>query len=269
MRELVLPEYTGPITRGNGAPLIDSDSNLIRKTSWSERGFGIVKFLDDSSFQRFRGSLESLVFKRLREKGLAAPADARLERYHDYVQNNEEVHRYAAKWGLPIGLLDLDRKHLCEYFSDVCKVKLRLKPIDLFEGDGPEEIFGYRVIRPRNNDHNPFHRDGWLDVWKHTMNVWIPIAGCDGQSSLQVVPGSHMWSESDIERTPSGAEVYGKRYNVPAVVAVHKPFTPVTPNPKTSEALMFSPYLIHGRGENHNLETTRVSVELRFEEVAD
>jgi ectoine hydroxylase-related dioxygenase (phytanoyl-CoA dioxygenase family) len=38
----------------------------------------------------------------------------------------------------------------------------------------------------------------------------------------------------------------------------------IRPNPKPGQAMLFSPYLVHGGGYNLNTDTTRVSLEMRF-----
>jgi ectoine hydroxylase-related dioxygenase (phytanoyl-CoA dioxygenase family) len=126
-------------------------------------------------------------------------------------------------------------------------------------------IFGFRILRPGLNDENPFHRDAWLECMRNTLNVWIPVAGCAANSTLALVPGSHLWRESDVERTKEAAKINGKQYRTPAVVASRPAFNPVKPNPRYTEALLFSPYMIHGGGANGNDDQTRVSIELRFE----
>jgi len=38
----------------------------------------------------------------------------------------------------------------------------------------------------------------------------------------------------------------------------------ITPNPGLNEAMIFTPYAIHGGGFNFNTDKTRVSLEMRF-----
>src|SRR5207245_1921920 len=80
-----------------------------------------------------------------------------------------------------------------------------------------EQRFQLRVVRPGKTDNNPPHRDVWLDRLRHAVNVYVPLAGSGGRSSLPIVPGSHRWPESDTERTSAGAVVSGVQYTVPAV----------------------------------------------------
>jgi ectoine hydroxylase-related dioxygenase (phytanoyl-CoA dioxygenase family) len=79
-----------------------------------------------------------------------------------------------------------------------------------------------------------------------------------------VVPGSHLWPESIVERTVGGAIINGIKFNVPAVTAIKDNFTVVRPSPGANEVLVFSPYLIHGGAINSSLDQTRISIEIRL-----
>ena len=124
--------------------------------------------------------------------------------------------------------------------------------------------FCVRVVRPRSRDNNPPHRDVWLDRLRHAINIYVPLAGSTALSSLPIVPGSHLWAESEIERTVSGARVNGIEFTVPSVVGSTKPLRIVRPDPGLNEFLVFSPYLIHGGAFNQLPDRTRVSLEMRF-----
>jgi ectoine hydroxylase-related dioxygenase (phytanoyl-CoA dioxygenase family) len=143
--------------------------------------------------------------------------------------------------------------------SDLCKVPLIAKnPFD------NQSIYHFRVVRPHANDHNPLHRDVWLEDYANCINLYIPIAGSTDLSSLAIVAGSHRWSENKIERTQSGATIGGTTYNVPAVTKIPGAYEIRRPNPQRNEVLVFSPYLIHGGAVNLNQDKTRISIELRL-----
>jgi ectoine hydroxylase-related dioxygenase (phytanoyl-CoA dioxygenase family) len=108
------------------------------------------------------------------------------------------------------------------------------------------------------------HRDVWLEDYESCINLYIPIAGSNALSSLILLPESHYWPESRIERTMSGAHINGIKFNVPAVTAIDGDFTIERPDPQENEMLLFSPYLIHGGAINLNTNKTRISIELRL-----
>jgi ectoine hydroxylase-related dioxygenase (phytanoyl-CoA dioxygenase family) len=118
--------------------------------------------------------------------------------------------------------------------------------------------------RATADDNNPPHRDVWLDHLRDAVNVYIPIAGSTDASSLPLVPGSHHWKESEIERTQTGARMGEQVYTVPCITAATRELTFVRPNPGPNEVLVFSPYLIHGGGVNFQGNMTRASLEARF-----
>jgi ectoine hydroxylase-related dioxygenase (phytanoyl-CoA dioxygenase family) len=156
------------------------------------------------------------------------------------------------KFPIPIQLVE-------KRISEICQMPLIAKnPFD------NQSIFHFRVIRPNSTDNNPLHRDVWLEDYANCINLYIPIAGSDSNSSLVIIPKSHHWSESKIERTEQGAIIDGVKYNVPAVTAIHSNYEIVRPDPKENEVLIFSPYLIHGGSVNLNTDRTRISIELRL-----
>lgn len=124
-----------------------------------------------------------------------------------------------------------------------------------------------RINRPNSLDINPPHRDGYLSYWKNILNVWIPIEGCNEKSSLPIIPKSHLIPELKIFRTKSkGAYINGNNYYVPCILKTTEgDLKMIRPNPVKGEALIFSPFLIHGAAFNFNEDTTRIAIELRFD----
>ena len=128
-----------------------------------------------------------------------------------------------------------------------------------------------RISRPNSLDINPPHRDSYLSYYQNIINIWIPIHGCNSLSSLPVLPGSHLIPENEILRTESkGAKINGNIYYVPCILKTKEGnMHLIRPNPKEGEALVFTPYLIHGSAVNKNSDMTRVSLELRFPRLHD
>ena len=122
-----------------------------------------------------------------------------------------------------------------------------------------------RLNRPGSSDYNPPHRDGALAIWANTLNVWIPITGVDGRTSLPVVPGSHRIAESECWQTePGGAAIGGRPYRVPAIAWLRAgPLQMVRAAVSFGQALLFTPYLIHGLAVNRS-DHTRIALELRL-----
>jgi hypothetical protein len=125
-----------------------------------------------------------------------------------------------------------------------------------------------RINRPHSTDYNPPHRDGSLAVWARSVNIWIPVAGVDRQTSLPLFPGSHRVAESECLQTgPGGVAIAGRRYHVPAIACLRSGALRMTrASVAFGQALMFTPYLIHGLAVNESRQT-RMSLELRLEVV--
>ena len=80
------------------------------------------------------------------------------------------------------------------------------------------------------------------------------------------MPSSHLIPENEILRTASkGAKINGNTYYVPCILETNKgAIKMIRPNPMEGEALIFTPFLIHGAAVNNNKDITRISLELRF-----
>ena len=75
-----------------------------------------------------------------------------------------------------------------------------------------------------------------------------------------------MISEKKILRTgSSGSKINGKLYRVPSIIKIKNDvINMIRPNPKYGEALIFTPFLIHGSAINLEKNKTRASLELRL-----
>jgi len=123
-----------------------------------------------------------------------------------------------------------------------------------------------RINRPGSTDYNPPHRDGSLPIWANALNVWIPIAGVNELTSLPIIPGSHRVAEEACWQTEAGGvAIRGRQYRVPAIARLrqgplHMVRTPVA----FGQALLFTPFLIHGLAVNESSHT-RMALELRLD----
>ena len=186
------------------------------------------------------------------------PAD--LESYHRHVDDARHGEIISRSRKLKMRELHMDGNALCEELSGRFGIKLNSRIPDL----GGDHVI-VRINRPNSADFNPPHRDGALSIWRNTVNLWIPIAGCDAQTSLPVAAGSHLWRECDCLQTAAGgASINGNSYNVPALIEyrgaeinMHRMAV------RFGEALLFTPYLLHGAAVNQSSHS-RISLELRL-----
>lgn len=154
-----------------------------------------------------------------------------------------------------------DIEAFCIYLETHISTLLN-EPVKIFNDD-----IWVRICRPgciSQNDFNPCHKDVYLDFYRNTVNIYLPIVGSNEKSSLKIQPGSHKWSESETIVTKGGACIDGKKYSVDAIVASTKPLNMIRPNPTETQLMLFSPYLIHGCSDNDNENITRMSLEIRF-----
>lgn len=247
---------------GRDEVLLDLDDNLIAGTPWSKKGYGVAPFLKGEDARRFREGIEEIFRSLLMKEGIRDLSGFRLEKYHRTVQGLPDVHARVVdqiRGCFPTSGFPIPVRRVVDRISQVCGVGLTVRnPVTGME------VFCLRVVRPQCRDFNPPHRDVWLDRLRNAINIYAPIAGSNEKSSLSLVPGSHLWKESEIERTREGAVVGKLAYTVPAVTSAKKRIRMVRPNPGPDEVLVFSPYLIHGGAANLNKDVTRVSLEMRF-----
>jgi len=253
-------EALGQRQWGKDITLLQNDKDITECTNWSESGFTIEKLFDNSLFATFQKNTNDLLIELWKKASLLVSPSISLSQYHKIIFKQEQ-HLAAVE---NTKLIDVEHfpiaiKFLEERVSDICKKNLIVK--NPFDG---LSVFHFRVIRPHQTDNNPLHRDVWLDDYKSCINLYIPIAGSNEKSSLIIIPGSHHWPEANIERTISGAEINGVKFNVPAVTAIKGNAEYLRPNPQQNEILVFSPYLIHGGSLNLNDDSTRISIEVRL-----
>lgn len=235
--------------------LLSKDDNLLQKTSFKDTGFTIVPFrISDDIIPQ----IQAYIYKKTN----ILVED--LEKYHQYLDEKEHLELISSLYnGLNFNDFGFLKRELIEAVSSTLKIPVTTK------GHGISKVvtgdsFQLRIVRPLSNDNNPFHRDVWLNRLRNCINIYLPLVGSNKNTSLPLVPGSHLWKESEIERTTNGAMVNGSTYTVPAVTESSHNMTAIRPDPKPGEMLLFSPYLIHGGASNLTSEITRVSIECRF-----
>lgn len=246
---------TGPET-----VLLDKSIDLTQKTSWSTPGFTIERLFEEDLYARFESSVKDILFRRWKKVGLQIPGNFEPDQYHtlisDYASHLSVIDQTKL---LSVSDFPVDIRLLEKRISEICNEPLEVKnPFD------NQSIFHFRIIRPNTNDNNPLHRDVWLEDYKDCINLYIPVAGSNEDSSIILIPASHRWPDSLIERTKGGALINGVKFNVPAVTGIHTSFQAIRPNPGRNEVLVFSPYLVHGGAVNLHPSKTRISAEIRL-----
>jgi hypothetical protein len=254
---------TGEVFRGPEIRLIDLDDNIAKNCSWNDTGFSVSNFLGQKAFSALYSGLKSMVQGAIESVTGARMAGFSLDRYHDCCFDRKTHLDVVStlRRQSDISFFPIDHKTVDERISELCGAPLSCK----VKGRAASGYFFIRLVRPRNfADNNPPHRDVWLEYLKDSINVYIPLGGSNELSSLSLVPGSHLWLESDTLRTAKGANVNGIDFTVPSVISMNPVLDMVRPRVTMNQVMIFSPYLIHGGAVNLNDDMTRVSLEMRF-----
>lgn len=240
--------------------ILFNERGVLQNVRWQTEGYSIENILNEQEFKALRNSVHEVLTRVFKREGLGTPPED-LSDYHKIVDNGELHDMVMSQLRfLRSSDLALDTRALSERVSKILNKEVRMENPKL-----EEEFILLRISRPDSMDINPLHRDGYLDIWTDSINVWIPIAGCNAKSSLPLIPGSHYWNESTVMRTaPRGASIGEQTYHAPGIVSGPEPLQAIRPNPAYGKALLFSPYLVHGAAINQNHDITRLSLELRL-----
>lgn len=250
-----------PVAETSEQVLLAHDTDLSARAPWAGAGFAVVPGLPGPVQRQLQAGLAELLREALRTAGCPVASDYDIAQYHHAVGDDPARHLAVIAQTKVYGLarLPVAPALLEQLVSTACGQAVRAHNPNV-----DEAVFHLRIVRPHRSDQNPLHRDAWLPRYRNALNIYLPVAGSTAQSSLVLVPGSHYWPESAVERTAGGAIYHGVAYTVPGVLRPVRPLYPVRPNPGPDEVLVFSPYLLHGAAANLNADATRVSLEMRF-----
>ena len=257
-------KVNGEMFSGNSEVLYNQHDEILKNQDWEDEGYDIVNVFNDKDFKALKDSVKNNIVKGIELAGVEVDYDSfELENYHKYIYKQED---HLKVINHTRNLRNDDFAMRIEDLADKVSKFVNYPLTSHIKELGRSHI-QIRISRPESLDINPPHRDGYLSYWEKILNVWIPIAGCNKLSSLPVVSGSHFIPENEIIRTKSkGAYINGNLYHVPCVISTTSGnFNMIRPNPKEKDVLIFTPFLIHGAAVNQNTNTTRVSLELRFD----
>ena len=250
----------GPLFVGNDSVLSMMDDDISRGCSWADSGYVVEDFFPDKLYEEVYAGISGRIWRAL---GMSDGQGLSLEDYHRYCSTGDMHIKAisALRYGFPLEEFPVDFRLLDDRISDICGSRVSCA----HKGRVAANRFCIRVVRPRRyTDNNPPHRDVWLDRLRDAINIYVPLAGSNGKSSLPLIPGSHRWRECDLRRTAGGARVEGVEFSVPCVVSSTYGMDMVRPPVGRNQVLVFSPYLVHGGAVNCNEDMTRVSLEVRF-----
>lgn len=244
------------------------DYDLVEDSEIRSNGYTVRPFPSKWHIRITAAIAEMICDKIAKHKGYY-PYGFTLDSYHEWV--DDDLHAkiisdirggFLGVNGIPLERLGMPYQELDEFINDTVRstgLSCHYKRYGV-----SLKHFWIRIIRPQVTDNNPPHKDTCLWRIDRNINIYLPLAGSDENSSLPVIPASHL--ELDSEYIISGSPCYinNRRFTVPAIVHRKRGLDMITPNPSTNEILIFTPHIIHGGGVNFNSNTTRVSLEMRF-----
>ncbi len=217
--------------------LYNKTNSVLSKMPWEHEGYKVVGAFINDEFSRLKESLTQNIIKAIKANNISLDENTfTLAKYHEIV-NTDELHNQVINITRNLENEDFDFNidALAERFGAILGYKLTSWVEEL-----QKSHIQIRISRPNSLDINPPHRDGYLSYWEDIINVWIPIEGCNENSSLPVFPGSHLIPENNILRTASkGAEINDNIYYVPCILETKTGTIKMTrPNPKPGDALI-------------------------------
>lgn len=253
-------------TRGKDE--VTFSDTLFKNNEMLETGLIIRPFPTDWC-NRIEKAISNYVIFQLRQNNVDIAGFA-LEKYHEYVDDiihsNVVASFQAGEVG--IGGVHLDKlgipyTELDDFINSEINAKINLSCV-YKRTTPPIKHFWIRIVRPKVSENNPPHKDTHVDRIQKCVNIYLPLAGSNEDSSLPLIPGTHLENEKEYIISGSPAYIGNKKYTVPAIVHRNKGLKMITPNPKLNEIMIFTPHLVHGGGANNNDNATRVSLEMRF-----
>ena len=255
-----------PFKYGKHERLSDRANDIAYYQDWYQEGYKAVPFLEADDFRKLREGLAKCIQTLIRTQLGIDVTDFDLTKYHHVVRTNEDHFKIISKTrDLFPGDFNFPIKDIFPKFEKILGFKLT--DVDPFNEKQGHIIV--RVHRPGSNDYNPPHKDIYEGVDQDSyiplfINLWIPISGVTENSSLPMVPSSHLLTEDQILRTVEGGVLGGNRYRVRMVREWGGSNRLIRSEVNEGEVLLFTSHLIHGLGVNEEADTTRVALEFRL-----
>lgn len=254
-------DVEGEFSWGEDKFLFDINNNMISNTKWVEDGFTIINLFEDQDFKKLKENIANTIYEIGIKSGINFPKKFNIQKYHEYIKNDDDHLKIINKTReLRDHDFNFDLSRIAKVVSNSIGVNLTS-----YNSLLKRTHVQMRINRPFSTDYNPPHKDAYLPYYEDVINIWIPICGCDQNSSLPLMPKSHLMNESSLYKSDCrSAKINNITYNVPCILKVKGEFKLIRPNPVEKKAIIFSPYLIHGAASNNNTHTTRIALELRL-----
>ncbi len=253
-------DVEGNFQWGEDKFLYNPEDNILNKTKFIDKGYTIENIFSKNELKDLVINVKKNILNIALSSGINFSENFSLENYHHFIKNTDDHFKIISK-SRELGENDFDLDKIVKLISKILGVDL-----SFYNSVLKRSHVQLRINRPLSLDFNPPHKDSYIDCYKDVVNVWIPICGCDSFSSLPLMPRSHYLNESELYMSKAGkAKINNISYNVPCILNLkNQAFKLIRPNPIIGDAIIFSPYLIHGAAFNSNSDTTRIALELRL-----
>lgn len=232
-------------------------SDKLKKLNWFLKGYVIIDVFSRSEHLKNKKKINRYLANILKIKKKKV---FDIINYHHFINDKNHLEIVKQTRNLEPQIFDSIKKKIFSKISNEYKISFeKNKNLE-------KEIAILRLNRPGGiKDLNPPHRDGYLNYWAKSLNIWYMISGSFNSCSLPIVPKSHLYNEKYLTVTKPGCFMNGIKYNVPTILKItgkKKIFFKV-PKLKPGQVLVFSPFLIHGFGYNFSKKKTRSALEFR------
>ena len=232
-------------------------SDKLKKLNWFQKGYKIIDVFSKSEHLKNKELINRYLAEVLKIK---KKKSFDVVNYHQFIDDKNHLKIIKKTRNLKPQIFNHIKKKI---FLKICnKYKISFKKNKILG----KEIAILRLNRPDGiKDLNPPHRDGYLNCWAKSLNIWYMISGSFNSCSLPIVPKSHLYNEKYLTVTKPRCFMNGIKYNVPTKLKItgkKKIFFKV-PKIKPGQVLVFSPFLIHGFGYNFSKKKTRSALEFR------
>tara|TARA_B110000008_G_C16959184_1_gene559438 strand:+ start:373 stop:1209 length:837 start_codon:yes stop_codon:yes gene_type:complete len=232
-------------------------SDKIKKLNWYQKGYDIIDVFSKSEHLKNTKKINKYLAKILKIK---KKKSFNVINYHKFINDKNHLEIVKQTRNLdPQVFKSIKKKIFLKIFN---KYEISFKKNKILG----KEVAILRLNRPGGiKDLNPPHRDGYLNYWAKSLNIWYMISGSFNSCSLPIVPKSHLYNEKYLTVTKPRCFMNGIKYNVPTILKItgkKKIFFKI-PKLKPGQVLVFSPFLIHGFGYNFSKKKTRSALEFR------
>jgi hypothetical protein len=245
---------------GNNEVLVNPDTDILFHQDWYKQGYKTYEFLPRNRMDKVIEFTTEVIRKIVDSQGIKTE-NFTLAKYHHYV-TDFDTHLRVVKRTRDLFPEDFNFDIQSVYKEVEDSIGIELSD---FSPHLKKQIhLIVRINRPKSTDFNPPHKDVYGSPIKNFLNAWIPLVGVNENSSLPLVPSSHLLNENQVYRTFKGGIISGNQYRVVSVSKWNDSNHMTRPEVKVGEVLIFTPHLIHGCAFNNQEDTTRVSLELRL-----